>query len=515
MAAGGGGGGGGLRGELSDARFSFSDPIIKYGDGAQGAVYAGSYTGEDGAKVPAALKVVVEDGGVFDEIVLSLDLPEHANVAKLYGFARRVEAGNVVLVMEALTGGDLRKVQTVRPLAKAGLCLELCIHVAKGLAHMHAHGVVHGDLKPENVVRDGAGIAKIVDLGLAKAAAARKDEDFYGTLPYAAPELFPGAGFTGRSKAADVWAFGVLLYALFTGRPPFDAEIKGAYTTKARAHEAVLVEKVGAMLRGGARPSLTADLSAASTARGEAPPPEFEALVKECWAVNPETRPSMANAVERLRGMRDKWRPLGLPTSLPLGFGAGGGGTTTTAITTSSASAIQRLHSLDDALSLRDSSTKAQVQLSRLVDCQWHENPGTGVPAESMKMLGPFAMLMHPGALMSTMYKLDHLALGPSPGSPAWTAGLREGDRFVGGTTPTGIWGPRVWSRRHNSPHSGSVGDFSHRWPDGSEGLAKFLSDFTVGSTMVVLRGTEAYRFTLPVNGPALGLRVTPVKFSL
>lgn len=116
---------------------------------------------------------------------------------------------------------------------------------------------------------------------------------------------------------------------------------------------------------------------------------------------------------------------------------------------------------------------------------------------------------------MSKVYKLDHLVLSPSPGSPAWAAGLREGDCFVGGATPTGLWGPRVWSRRHDSPHSGSVGDFSHRWPDGAERLAKFLPDFTAGSTMVVLRGAEAYRVTLPVDGPALGLKVTPVKFSL
>lgn len=278
-------------GELEDSRFAFVNPIEKIGDGGYGDVFRGTYITVGGAELPAALKVVevARCPQVVNEVMLLLNVPAHKNVVQLYGYSYRQGTGKVVLVMELLPGGDLLKVQQARfpvflelPMEQR---LDLVIGAAEGLAHLHAMGVIHGDIKPANVVRDADGNAKLVDLGLAAAASRALENVFYGTLNYAAPELYPGSSFPGgRSKKADVWAFGVLLYAIFTGRDPLNEIMLAAYiTSKAQQCPAFYMREIAVRLRNGERPRL--DLDLAATRSGSAPAPDgFVKLVGDCWA---------------------------------------------------------------------------------------------------------------------------------------------------------------------------------------------------------------------------------------
>lgn len=92
--------------------------------------------------------------------------------------------------------------------------------VSEGLAYLHAHQVVHGDIKPSNVLVEADGLPRIIDFGLATREG-RPPEGFRGTLGHAAPELLQGRP---ASPASDLYALGVAAYQVLTGRRPFEAE---------------------------------------------------------------------------------------------------------------------------------------------------------------------------------------------------------------------------------------------------------------------------------------------------
>lgn len=101
--------------------------------------------------------------------------------------------------------------------------LEIARQVAAGLAHAHGAGIVHRDLKPANVMLMPDGAVKVLDFGLARA----RDQtltatgEIVGTVAYMAPEQISGNGVDAR---ADLWALGVMLYEMITGRRPFKGE---------------------------------------------------------------------------------------------------------------------------------------------------------------------------------------------------------------------------------------------------------------------------------------------------
>jgi ABC-type oligopeptide transport system substrate-binding subunit/DNA-binding SARP family transcriptional activator len=94
--------------------------------------------------------------------------------------------------------------------------------VCAGLAYAHGQGIVHGDLKPENIVITPAGLVKLTDFGLARSVASRLTAEgmLAGTVSYLAPEVALGQRYDGR---ADLYSLGVILYELNAGRLPFEA----------------------------------------------------------------------------------------------------------------------------------------------------------------------------------------------------------------------------------------------------------------------------------------------------
>jgi hypothetical protein len=164
----------------------------------------------------------------------------HPNIVTVLDVGRS-EHG-VYLIQEFLSGGPL-----ARRLAEGRLPLGVAVHigieVARGLAHAHAHGVVHRDLTPGNVQLCEDGQVKLLDLGMAAALGRRKVEG--GTPAYMAPEQAEGAP---EDERTDVYALGVLLYRMLTGSPPLDADSMGRVRTATRGLEVPEAPALGTLV---------------------------------------------------------------------------------------------------------------------------------------------------------------------------------------------------------------------------------------------------------------------------
>ncbi len=154
----------------------------------------------------------------------------HPNVCRVFDIG---EADGVpFLTMEYVDGEDLasllRRIGRLPPDKATEIARQICA----GLAAAHEFGVIHRDLKPSNVMLDGRGKARVTDFGLAAAAGEfRPEESRAGTPAYMAPEQLAGKEATVRS---DLYALGLVLYEVFTGKRAFDA---ATLAELARLHE--------------------------------------------------------------------------------------------------------------------------------------------------------------------------------------------------------------------------------------------------------------------------------------
>ena len=152
----------------------------------------------------------------------------HPNICHVYEVGRA--DGQLFVVMELVQGRPLSELIREGPLPVVD-ARRYGIEIADALAHAHEHGVTHRDLKSTNVMITPKRGAKVLDFGLARMLESHQidalshsqrsltDEGLIaGTLPYMAPELLRGQRGDQR---ADIWALGVLLYEMVTGRKPF------------------------------------------------------------------------------------------------------------------------------------------------------------------------------------------------------------------------------------------------------------------------------------------------------
>jgi serine/threonine protein kinase len=129
------------------------------------------------------------------------------------------------LVMEFAEGRSLRAILSERRKLPAAEAIGIARQICSALVYMHAHGVVHRDLKPDNVLLDPQGEVKLLDFGIAMDEAARRLTWFglsapVGTPDYMAPEQVRGRRGDVRT---DVYALGTMLYEMITGKLPFSA----------------------------------------------------------------------------------------------------------------------------------------------------------------------------------------------------------------------------------------------------------------------------------------------------
>jgi eukaryotic-like serine/threonine-protein kinase len=170
-----------------------------------------------------ALKLLARDADPvrFEREARAIAALAHPNICTLYDFGET--GGRPFIVLEYLPGGSLDdRLAAGRPLPDDET-ERIARDLAAGLAHAHERGVVHRDLKPANVLFGAAGHAKIADFGLARlgnAAGPTSAGIVLGTAAYIAPEQVAGEP---ASPASDVYAFGVILFRMLTGRLPFEA----------------------------------------------------------------------------------------------------------------------------------------------------------------------------------------------------------------------------------------------------------------------------------------------------
>jgi eukaryotic-like serine/threonine-protein kinase len=139
-------------------------------------------------------------------------------------FDQGVDGETSYLTMELVQGTTLRRVLQDEGALSVGRTLEILEQILDALAAAHRKGLVHRDVKPENVLLDESGRVKVADFGLARAVsegASTATSTILGTVAYLGPELVT----SGRCDArTDVYAVGVLAYEMLTGRQPFTGE---------------------------------------------------------------------------------------------------------------------------------------------------------------------------------------------------------------------------------------------------------------------------------------------------
>jgi serine/threonine protein kinase len=175
----------------------------------------------------------------FEREAKTLALLNHPNIAIIHGLEKA--QGTFGLVMELVEGEDLSRRITRGPIS-IDEALPIAKQIAEALEAAHEHGVIHRDLKPANIKVTANGDVKVLDFGLAKLAetsSATQHVDMSMSPTITSPTMFSGVGVILGTAAymspeqakgkvadrrADIWAFGVVLFEMLTGRQLFTGE---------------------------------------------------------------------------------------------------------------------------------------------------------------------------------------------------------------------------------------------------------------------------------------------------
>jgi eukaryotic-like serine/threonine-protein kinase len=218
---------------------------------------------------PVALKLLLRsaDPARFSREARAAAALSHPNICQLFDFGDA--DGRPYIVLEYLPGGTLEdRLSPGEPLPTDDTA-RIASEIASGLAHAHARGLVHRDIKPGNVLFDAEGAAKITDFGIAQiedVPTLTEAGTLLGTAAYMSPEQATAQRVT---PATDVYSFGVILYRLLTGRLPFEAESPLELAAMHASEEPATILSV--------RPDA---------------PPELERVATAALAKRPEDRPA-------------------------------------------------------------------------------------------------------------------------------------------------------------------------------------------------------------------------------
>ncbi len=197
----------------------------------------------------------VEDKKIKEEVALKLIKPEiaadkktierfsnelkfarkiaHRNVCKMYDLGE--EEGTYYITMEYVPGEDLKSFIRRSRQLNVGTAISLAKQVSEGLSEAHRLGVVHRDLKPQNVMIDKEGNARIMDFGVARSVEGKGITGagvMIGTPEYMSPEQVEGKEADQRS---DIYSLGIMLYEMLTGRVPFEGDTAFAIGVKQKS----------------------------------------------------------------------------------------------------------------------------------------------------------------------------------------------------------------------------------------------------------------------------------------
>jgi serine/threonine-protein kinase len=226
--------------------------LSRLGIGGMGEVYKVLHTHLNAIRVIKLMRSnIASDAAAHDRFLREARLAtkiQHPNVAALFDFST-LDDGSHYMVWEYIEGINLHELITERGPLSARYAASLSVQALMGLDAIHRAGIVHRDVSPENLMiardiasdgaLDGAGQerVKIIDLGIAKSSAADDNKTktgmFVGKWKYCSPEhlgmLPPGERIDGR---ADLYSFGIVMYEMLAGVPPFMADTPHAYLMK-------------------------------------------------------------------------------------------------------------------------------------------------------------------------------------------------------------------------------------------------------------------------------------------
>jgi serine/threonine-protein kinase len=223
----------------------------------------------------------------FEQEARAASALNHPNIVTIYEISQSEKFAWIA--MELVDGEDLRTICSREPLPLK-TAMRIATKVADGLAAAHDRGILHRDLKPDNIMVTPDGFVKILDFGLAKQIRALSSDDttlphtspgtIFGTVGYMSPEQATGREMDARS---DQFSFGVMLYELLTRERPFEKESK--------------TETLASILR---------DQLPPPSAINEAIPRDLDRIVSRCLAKNPRERYASTRDLARdLREIRD------------------------------------------------------------------------------------------------------------------------------------------------------------------------------------------------------------------
>ena len=204
------------------ARFGSFMLLQLLGAGGMGGVYRAR---DEGLNREVGIKVMLKSLGDDPQFVETFQREaqaaaklNHRHIAQIYSFGQ--EKGQPYIAMELVPGGSLDKMMSEQGALDPTVVIHVGEQIAEGLREAAEAGMVHGDVKPENILFDNEKNAKLVDFGLS-AMASGPGNDVWGTPYYIAPEKVRRQKCDFRS---DIYSLGGTLYHAITGVPPFEGE---------------------------------------------------------------------------------------------------------------------------------------------------------------------------------------------------------------------------------------------------------------------------------------------------
>lgn len=155
---------------------------------------------------------------------------DHPNIVTVFDVGR--DGGDHYIVMEFVDGQDLKTLIRREGRLSVAETLDIATQIARGVGHAHKAGIIHRDIKPQNVLITHDGCAKVVDFGIARAlsqSGLTDSDTVWGSPVYFAPEQAAGDSPT---PASDVYSIGVVMYEMLAGTPPFHADNPTALAMK-------------------------------------------------------------------------------------------------------------------------------------------------------------------------------------------------------------------------------------------------------------------------------------------
>jgi serine/threonine protein kinase len=199
--------------------------LSKLGEGGMGVVYKAEDSKLDRLValkfLPAHLLGDEEIKKRFEREAKACAALSHPNVCRVYEVDQ--VNGKTFIAMEFIEGESLDKQIEQGPL-KLDEALDIAQQIAKGLEVAHKKGIVHRDIKPQNIMLGEDSHVTIMDFGLAQLTAASlltRPDQTMGTTFYMSPEQTEGSGTDNRT---DIWAVGVVLYEMVSGQRPFKGD---------------------------------------------------------------------------------------------------------------------------------------------------------------------------------------------------------------------------------------------------------------------------------------------------